>query len=302
MAVMQARQPDLGDDPVATHVARLQRIGVLRRRLHAELSVGTLFANAADLACRELGFERGLVLSVDGAELRADTTDSLRNPAGDRLRRAVLAAPVTLRPDASEAELIRLMRTSHSVQVTATSVLAEALALNHYALAPIVVEARTLAILVVDRASPPLTPLELATVSVFAEIVATALEHVVLRARQRELAGDLQNLTLSTQALMREMLEAPVTLPSSDGQREAFPPAGTVSPDSSRLRERLSEGEARVAALLVQGRSNREIAEELILSPETVKANVARILRKLGVSNRVAAATLIVKLSSSEQA
>jgi DNA-binding CsgD family transcriptional regulator len=38
----------------------------------------------------------------------------------------------------------------------------------------------------------------------------------------------------------------------------------------------------------------------LILSPETVKATVARILRKLGASNRVeAVATILRQLSSS---
>jgi DNA-binding CsgD family transcriptional regulator len=47
--------------------------------------------------------------------------------------------------------------------------------------------------------------------------------------------------------------------------------------------------------LLVQGRSNREIADELILSPETVKAHVARILRKLGASNRAEAVSLIFR-------
>ncbi|HWF56130.1 MAG TPA: LuxR C-terminal-related transcriptional regulator [Solirubrobacteraceae bacterium] len=284
-------------DRVSAHIDALQRVGALRRRLRAASTVGALFADATDLICRDLRFTRGLIVSVQDGELRTDTIDALRNPASDRLRRAVLAAPVALRPDASEAELIRLMRTSQSFHVASSSVLADALGLRRYGLAPIVVESRTLAILVVDRDAPELDALDTATISAFAEVIAAALEHVVLRARQRELATDMQNLTLSTQALMREMLEAPVTLPSSDGHVEAFPLAGPVSTDSIRIRQRLSEGEARIAALLVQGRSNRAIAEELILSPETVKANVARILRKLGVSNRVAAATVIMQLS-----
>lgn len=294
--------PSRESERVLAHIARLQRVGSHRRKLRAATTVGELFAKAADLACRELGFDRGVVLSVSGAELHADTTDSLQNAGGDRLRRAILSAPVTLHPETTEAELVRLMRTSHSVRVAISSTLAETLDLQRYALAPIVVESRTLAILVLDRAAPEVDALETAAIGVFAEVIASSLEHVVLRARQRELGSELQHLTMSTQALMREMLEAPVTLPSSAGQREAFLAAGPVSPESTPLRRRLSEGEARVAALLVQGRSNREIAEELILSPETVKATVARILRKLGVSNRVAAATLIVQLSGTEAA
>lgn len=301
MSVLRAVEP-AENDRLGAHIAALQRVGALRRRLRAATAVGALFASATDLICRELHFPRGLIVSVQDGELRGDTTDALRNPASDRLRRAVLAAPVAVRADANEAELIRLMRASQSLNVSCTSVLAEALGLRHYGLAPIVVESRTLAILVVDRDEPELDALDTATISAFAEVIAAALEHVVLRARQRELASDMQNLALSTQALMREMLEAPVTLPSSDGHAEVFPLAGPVSTDSIRMRQRLSEGEARIAALLVQGRSNREIAEELILSPETVKANVARILRKLGVSNRVAAAAVILQLGASQAA
>ena len=281
---------------VAARVEQLMRIGMMRRRLHAAPTVGALFATAADLGCRELGFDRGLVVSVDGRALRADTTDPLTNEAGDRLRRLVLAAPIALRAETREAELIRLMRSTQSLLAPAKSDLAEALSLRHYALAPVVVEGRTLALLLMDRAAPAVDALDTAVLGAFAELLAAVLEHTVLRSRQRELAGDLQSLTASTQALMREMLESPVILPASRHQRETFPLAGPVSSGSTLLRRRLTEGEARVAALLVQGRSNREIAEELILSPETVKATVARILRKLGVSNRVAAATAILRL------
>jgi DNA-binding NarL/FixJ family response regulator len=286
---------------ITAHIAQLRTVGVLRRRLRAANTVGALFATATDHVCREFGFTRGLIVSVDSGRLRADTTDSLRNPASDRLRRILLAAPAELLPGSSEAELIRLIRASQSLQVS-TSVLAETLGLQNHALAPIVVESRTLAILVVDRERPAVDLLDAAMVTACAEVIAASLEHVLIRARQKELACEMQHLTTSTQALMREMLEGPVTLPSSHGQRETFPLAGPVSTELIGLRQRLSEGESRIAVLLVQGRSNREIAEELILSPETVKANVARILRKLGVSNRVAAATLIMQLAASEAA
>lgn len=41
-----------------------------------------------------------------------------------------------------------------------------------------------------------------------------------------------------------------------------------------------------VLALLLQGKSNKLIARELSLSPETVKEYVAIVLRRLGVSSR----------------
>src|SRR5215204_3379585 len=55
----------------------------------------------------------------------------------------------------------------------------------------------------------------------------------------------------------------------------------------------LSEREQQIADLLVEGLTNKEIAERLFLSTETIKSYVARILRKLGARNRVQAAVLL---------
>ena len=41
--------------------------------------------------------------------------------------------------------------------------------------------------------------------------------------------------------------------------------------------------------LLAKGRSNREVAEELVISSETAKVHVGRILHKLGVHSRAQA-------------
>ena len=48
----------------------------------------------------------------------------------------------------------------------------------------------------------------------------------------------------------------------------------------------LTATELRVAALAASGRTNREVAAALLLSPRTVEANLARAYRKLGVSSR----------------
>jgi DNA-binding NarL/FixJ family response regulator len=51
----------------------------------------------------------------------------------------------------------------------------------------------------------------------------------------------------------------------------------------------LSDAEIEVLRLLSRGRSNKEIARELDLSPETVKGRLARLFRKLGAADRAAA-------------
>ena len=53
---------------------------------------------------------------------------------------------------------------------------------------------------------------------------------------------------------------------------------------------RISERQREVLRFLVSGRSNKEIAEVLALSPATVKSHVAHILAVLGATNRTEAA------------
>ncbi len=57
----------------------------------------------------------------------------------------------------------------------------------------------------------------------------------------------------------------------------------------------LTKREREILALVAEGMSNREIAEKLVLSPETVKSHVAAILEKLNVSDRTQAAIYAVR-------
>lgn len=67
--------------------------------------------------------------------------------------------------------------------------------------------------------------------------------------------------------------------------------AGGVSPAAKNLTKR----EREILSLVAEGLSNREIAEKLVLSPETVKSHVAAILEKLNVSDRTQAAIYAVR-------
>ena len=58
----------------------------------------------------------------------------------------------------------------------------------------------------------------------------------------------------------------------------------------------LTQREHDILALLAEGRSNRDIAGGLYLSEKTVKAHLAAIFRKLGVSNRTQAAMAAVAM------
>jgi DNA-binding NarL/FixJ family response regulator len=62
---------------------------------------------------------------------------------------------------------------------------------------------------------------------------------------------------------------------------------------AQQLLERLSDGERRVAVLVGEGKTNSEIAGDLLMSTATVKAYVSRILTKLDLNNRVQIALLV---------
>ena len=66
--------------------------------------------------------------------------------------------------------------------------------------------------------------------------------------------------------------------------------------DSPRIDAGLTRRESDVLQLLAKGNSNREISRHLFLSEKTVKAHLAAVFRKLGVTNRTQAAMAAVAM------
>ncbi|WP_322907388.1 response regulator transcription factor [Paenibacillus campi] len=66
-------------------------------------------------------------------------------------------------------------------------------------------------------------------------------------------------------------------------------------PVERALHEQLTEREMDVLRLLAQGKSNQEIADELIIGIKTVKFHVTNLLAKLGVEDRTQAAIYAYK-------
>jgi PAS domain S-box-containing protein len=57
----------------------------------------------------------------------------------------------------------------------------------------------------------------------------------------------------------------------------------------------LTESEHRILTLITEGQSNPQIAEQLVISPSTVRFHVSSVLRKLGVTSRTEAAAIAVR-------
>ncbi|MFN2274126.1 MAG: LuxR C-terminal-related transcriptional regulator, partial [Anaerolineales bacterium] len=71
----------------------------------------------------------------------------------------------------------------------------------------------------------------------------------------------------------------------------AASPSETEASAASTLVEPLTERELEVLRLLAAGLSNREIAEQLVVSLGTAKAHIHHIFGKLDVSSRIQAAS-----------
>jgi DNA-binding response OmpR family regulator/DNA-binding CsgD family transcriptional regulator len=72
---------------------------------------------------------------------------------------------------------------------------------------------------------------------------------------------------------------------------------GDIGDDQTVLKQKLmvTEREAEVLLWIARGKSNRDIAQILDLSPRTVNKHLEQIYAKLGVENRTAAAALAVR-------
>ncbi|MFL5769295.1 MAG: helix-turn-helix transcriptional regulator [Chloroflexota bacterium] len=123
-----------------------------------------------------------------------------------------------------------------------------------------------------------------------AAATATALGAIPLRdsiaavARRARLSIDAVQSAASAPVSSGSELDAAGTPPARD-------PASVLG---------LSAREWEVLELVAAGRSNAEIAETLFISPKTASVHVTHILDKLGVNNRVEAATIAVRVGAGE--
>jgi two-component system response regulator DevR len=120
--------------------------------------------------------------------------------------------------------------------------------------------------------------------ALFASIMAGAAGYVLKEIGGGDLVGDIrrvsQGASLLSRVLTQELMER------LRGGREA----------ESRLTG-LTAQERRVLELIAQGRSNRQIAEDMSLAEATVKNYVSNLLSKLGMQRRTEAAVYAAVLA-----
>jgi two-component system response regulator DevR len=121
--------------------------------------------------------------------------------------------------------------------------------------------------------------------AMFASVMAGAAGYVLKQIKARDLIEDVKKVSTGA-SLMDPRTVARVV------ERIANPPQGDPSVSS------LSPQEARILDLIAEGKTNKQIADAMFLSENTVKNYVTGLLRKLKVSSRTEAAIYATKLKN----
>jgi DNA-binding NarL/FixJ family response regulator len=108
----------------------------------------------------------------------------------------------------------------------------------------------------------------------------------------------LEEMTVATQAAVagaRAIVAVMDAAVAVLGGAERATPAEMPAPHAPRRSGVLSPREREVLALVAEGRSNKAIASELFLSPNTIKTHVASLMNKLQAESRAQLAAIAAR-------
>jgi DNA-binding CsgD family transcriptional regulator len=266
------------------------------RRLRAFRDIRSILDTVTVELCEACRFDRAMVSRVEGSTI---VVESAHDPRDPELAAKVLAYAQTSRPRLDhlliETEMVRrrapILVADTQREPRAHTGFVELLQPRSYVAAPIMPQRRVIGFLHADLFYSDRAPDEVDRdlLWTFADGFAYALERTILLQRLRTQLAQIGHALGSAEALASygEVEFAGLTASEVPLQRrpEHDPPLTTAGAVADILTRR----ELEVVELLTAGASNAQIAERLIVSPATVKSHVARILRKLGVSNRAEA-------------
>ena len=272
-------------------------------------SPATMLARAPAALCGASKLERVLLSVVGDGRLVAEAAHF----AGDQMGAAgaVVAqlrqAPIRLEHPLIETELLRRRRATiiddAQVHPRVDRRLLELMEWSSYAAAPLVVGAHVIGMLHADRgAGRKLDVLDRDVLWEFTSLLAQAYESANLRRTLRHEREQMHEFLEWLGARSSELTDAPIRLGTM--QRPSRPPLSPPVPvlavpgrdDRVVFEGLLTRRELDVLRLLADGKSNKAIAEALVISAGTVKFHVNSILRKLRVANRAEAVSRYLRL------
>jgi DNA-binding CsgD family transcriptional regulator len=271
-------------------------------------SPATMLARAPAALCAASTLERVLLSVTGDGQLVAEAAYF----ADDRPGAAAVVAqlreqPIRLEHPLIETELLRRRRATivddAQVHPRVDRRLLELMQWSSYAAAPLVVGPQVIGMLHADRgAGQRLDVLDRDVLWEFTSLLAQAYESASLRRTLRHEREQMREFLDWLGARSSELTDAPIRLATM--QRPASPrvsppepsPAVAGRDDRVVFQGLLTRRELDVLRLLADGKSNKAIAEALVISPGTVKFHVNSILRKLRVANRAEAVARYLRL------
>src|SRR5271168_3843231 len=271
-AQVEAREMRAGD-----HVDVVRSLTHGIRRMKKAGSLQGLARQACTELCDALGFDYALlslVVEESGHGVEGPTVIARRGCVAER-------------------DCIRLGGTirTNEVDVPATPGYRELLGSAHYLVAPVIAESRVVALLHVSRGREGVSVCDVDVLDTFASAYSLLHERMVNTERVQHQRTSIARAAARLTDEADRIAAAAISLDVEYADRVEPP---TIAPDSA-LVATLSERERQVFERLVLGAANAEIADELVITVETVKTHVKRILRKIGAINRSEAIALYME-------
>lgn len=169
-----------------------------------------------------------------------------------------------------------------------------------YVAAPVMPTGRVIGFLHADRlySGRTVDEIDRDTVWAFAEGFGYAFERTVLVERMRRQHAEVRTALATAEEAAQALADADLELRKVE-PAERSPAGRMLAAATSRVNEMLTRREVQVLRLMADGRTNQQIADELVISSGTVKSHVKRVLRKLHATNRAEAASIYARLGNS---
>jgi len=270
-----------GDDSGATARSVIDSI----RRLKAAPSIQALERQVCTELCHTIGFSSAVLSSITLDKFIPVTSHGTRSTGN----------PVPRSASVAEQDCVRFRRIVHAgdAEVPATEGFREILGAEDYLVAPIVVESKVVALVHVSRAWGALADGDIDTLGLLLSVYSFVYERLLNSGRVEQLRVSIIGAAARLAEEADRIAGTAVSL-DAGGDDDAFAADAAVDAFTAALSNR----ERDVFARMVRGESNAEIADELVVSVETVKTHVKRILRKIGAANRLEAITLYMDAQS----
>jgi DNA-binding CsgD family transcriptional regulator len=276
LAQVEARQMRASDH---SDVVRSLTAGI--RRMKKAGSLQGLGRQGCTELCDVLGFDHALLSFVEDDGFVVEESDH------------GLGGPTVIprRECGPERACIRLRDTvrTNEADITASPGYRELLGSVHYLVAPVIAKSRVVALLhVCRRGEDGVSDADIDVLDAFASAYSLLHERMLNTERVHQQRTSIARAAARLTEEADRIAAAAISFDVEDDTRVEPP---TIAADSA-LAATLSDRERQVFERLVLGASNAEIADELVITVETVKTHVKRILRKIGAINRSEAIAL----------